>query len=283
MTRWMPLRAFCAAAFGLVLSVSRLATAEEVELKNDSLVNNSEGKAICGFNIGEGFGVRFTPPAYPAKLLKVSVLMTNVGLSLTACNHVAIETQIPITLEIFKATTEVPGTSLLKEPDLGIGNDTVLNQVDVTEGNVSIDEGAFFVTFTFQTDKASPMIDQGATVGDGNFLYGDIGQGLQWYAFSKLGANAPKGNWAVRATVSVPGADGGGADAAAEAGGPEAGAAGSAGDASVDGWPDSGPQVSPPPESAEGGGCSTSGGPPPAAASAAAMIGIACLLRRRLR
>jgi hypothetical protein len=242
-----------AAAAACLLSASP-AAAKTIELKNDSLADNSEGKAICGFSVGEGFGVRFSPPAFPAKLLKVRVLMTNVGLSLEQCNKVAVADQLPIGLEISHMTGAAPGTSLLALTELGISNDTILNEFDLSPEKLSIDDGAFFVAFTLQDGMASPMIDQGATVGDGNYVYGDVGQGLKWYTFGALGANAPNGNWAVRAVVEVPDDDAGAAGAPGDAGADGPSSAGDAGGAiGVDAAQEAG--ALPPPQAAEGGGC----------------------------
>jgi hypothetical protein len=277
----LPVRALSLLLAGFTLLVSGVAVAEPIELKNDTLTDNSQGKAICGFNVGEGFGVRFTPPAYPAKLLKVRVLMTNVGLSLTTCNHVAVEDQIPLTLEVFKYVTQVPGTSLLQGASVGIGNDSVLNEFDVSTEDVSIDDGAFFVAFTLESDKASPMIDQGATVGDGNYIYGatEPDASSEWFSFKQLGSQAPSGNWVVRVTVDVPGNDAGAQDGGVDG---SAGAAGSTSDASFDSGSDGGTQPTPPPESAEGGGCSVSGGRSGVAGTfGLALLGLACAMRRR--
>jgi hypothetical protein len=257
MTR-LPLHALSFVAAGLTLLVSGIASAEPIELKNDSLTDNSQGKAICGFNIGEGFGARFTPPAYPAKLLKVRVLMTNVGLSQTQCNHVAVETDIPLTIDVYKNTTAVPGTSLLQGSGATIGNDTVLNEFDVSAEDVSIEDGSFFVAFTLESDMASPMVDQGGTVGDSNYIFGatEADASNAWLSFKQLGGAAPGGNWVVRLTVDVPGNDAGTQDAGMD-GGKEAGPSS---DASIDSGSDAGPQPAPPPESAEGGGCALARG-----------------------
>ncbi|MBI5533763.1 MAG: hypothetical protein HY898_13670 [Deltaproteobacteria bacterium] len=264
-TRFAPVLALFGTTLGLVALYASSAEAKTVELKNDTLANNSEGSAICGFAVGEGIGAKFTPPAFPAKLLKVRVLLTNVGFSQTACNHVAVNAKVPLSMEIFNMTTAAPGTSLGAAPDLVVSNDTVLNEFDLSPEKIEINDGSFFISFTFPADNASPMVDKSTPVAGANYIYGDIGQGKAWYGFDKLGASAPKGNWVVRIDVDVPGAD----DAGADTGAPDAtadssaagaagaaGASGGAGAAGAAGGADAGAQ--PPPEEASGGGgCAT--------------------------
>ena len=64
------------AAFALSL-VTFSARGEVVTLQHDVLTDNTDADAICGFAIGERLGVRFTPPAYPAKLLKARIMLTS--------------------------------------------------------------------------------------------------------------------------------------------------------------------------------------------------------------
>ena len=287
----VPALALRTAVVACAWTIAASVQAKTIELKNDSIVDNSQGKAICGFNVGEGFGVRFTPPAFPAKLLKVRVLLTNVGLSATqtVCAKVPIADQIPIGLEISHLIDAAPGTSLASISDLGVSNDTVFNEFDLGAEKLLIDDGSFFVAFTLQADNAAPLIDQGSPPGDGNYLYGDIGQGLKWYPFAALGASAPKGNWAVRAIVEVPDDDAGGPsqDAAAGDAAQEVGADGSALEAgasdagmSDEAGPDAGPL--PPPEAAEGGGCGIARGRAGSLA-ALAIAALALWITRRRR
>jgi hypothetical protein len=261
-TRFAPVLALFGTTLGLVALHSSAAEAKTVELKNDALVDNSNGSAICGFAVGEGIGAKFTPPAYPAKLLKVRVLLTNVGFSQTACNHVAVDTKVPMGMEIFNMTTTAPGTSMVATSDLLVSNETKLNEFDLSPEKIEINDGAFFVSFTFPANNASPMVDTSTPVVGANYIDGDIGQGKSWYGFDKLGASAPKGNWVVRIDVDVPGAD----DAGADTGAPDAttdssaagaaGAAGASGAAGAAGAADAGTQA-PPEEASGGGGCAT--------------------------
>jgi MYXO-CTERM domain-containing protein len=213
-------------ALALLLCASP-ARAELIELRHDTLEAHSEAAAVCGFAKGEALGVRFTPPAYPAVLKSVKVLLSNIPLSASQCSEGPVKTAVVWPLEIFHATAEIPGQSLVQ---LGgqLSNDKVMNVLDVSSAALSIAEGAFFVSFTLDTSDSSPMHDaSGSAKTEENYIFGDIGTGPAWHSFSALGKFAPGGNWVLRVEVDVPDGSGAGGSAGSGAGGSDAGSGGS--------------------------------------------------------
>jgi len=140
----------------VLLSASR-ADAKTIELRNDTLTDNAEANAVCGFVTGEKFAVKFTPPAYPATLKKVRVLLTNVGLDLQQCGKVAVTSQILMPIEVFKVSDQVPGTSLGVVDSYTFSNETVLNEAPMTSIETTIQDGSYLVAFTLEDDRASPL------------------------------------------------------------------------------------------------------------------------------
>lgn len=262
--------AACAAACTVAAS-STVCFAKTVELRNDVLQDNGDAAAVCGFAVGEKFAARFTPPAYPARILKVRVLLSAVGLGTGQCTAADIDNAIEMPLEVFHSASSIPGDSLGAFSGVAYSNDAVLNELDVNAANLSIDDGSFLIAYTLQQTDASPVHDaSSAAVKDANYIYGDLGQGSQWYSFSDLAAssNDPKGNWVIRVDVSVPDdepdAGTGGAAGAAGAGGSgggtdagdSAGAAGTSGGAAGEGGQPAAAQGA---SSSDDGGCSTAG------------------------
>ena len=224
------------AALVSALLWSPAATAKTVELRHDTLVDEGAGKAVCGFNPGERFAVRFVPPGFPAKLLKVRVLLTNVGLSQTSCDEVGGSTSITLPIQVYQFESAVPGASLFQSEDFLLSNENVLNELDLSQENISIADGSFLVAFTLADTNASPMHDDsGAAQKDYNYIYGDLGLGANWYSFTQLAAYgaAPGGNWVMRVDVDVP--DGTGGTGGTGGGGGSAGTAGSGGDGGTGG------------------------------------------------
>lgn len=220
----------------LVLLLAPAAPARVVELRHDILQDYQTASAVCGFAVGERIAVQFTPPDYPARLLKVRVLLVNIGLSLTTCDQVPVATDIEMPLEVFHLTGAVPGTSLGWFSDYFFSNNTILNEVDLNTANISIQNGSYLIAFTLQSQNASPAHDSSNNAHKSqNYIFGDIGLGANWYSFSDLapfGAD-PKGDWVMRIDVEIPdqpqdGSDdaGGGDDAGVDAGvGDDAGGA----------------------------------------------------------
>ena len=225
-------------ALGAFVFASTSAQAKVVTLQHDTLTDNAEAAAVCGFAVGERFGASFTPPDYPAKLLKVRVFLAPVGLGTTTCDPVPAANDIEMPLEVFQVTSTVPGSSLGTFDGLAFSNDSVLNEIDVGASNLSIDDGAFMVAYTINQSNASPAHDaSNAADNAANFIYADLGAGADWYSFAQLtsfGLN-PKGDWIIRIDVDVPdgpGPDGGtGGTAGAAGSGGSAGQAGSGGQA----------------------------------------------------
>jgi len=253
------LRCLAVAAGATAFFLQTAAVARTVELRNDVLQDNGDASAVCGFAVGEKFAARFSPPSYPARLLKVRVLLSNVALSPNQCATVDVDTQIDMPMEVFHITSAMPGTPLGAFSGYAYSSAAVLNEIDLSAANLTIDDGAFVVAYTLVQDNASPVHDaSNAADKAANFIYGDLGLGARWYSFEDLagyGAD-PKGNWVVRVDVSVPdyvdaGAGGSGGDGgSADAGGADAG--GASGEGGSGGSADAGP-------SATGGSAGTAG------------------------
>lgn len=247
------------AAFALGL-FALPAQAKVVTLQHDVLTDDTEAAAVCGFALGEKLGVRFTPPAYPAKLLKARIMITNVGLSLAPpCPTVSVADDVSMPLEVFHQTGAAPGGSLAVFDGFGFSNDTVFNEIDVSASNLVIDDGAFFVAYEIAQSNASPVHDNSSAAHDDeNFIYADLGMGWSWYSFSQLSSYGlnPKGDWVIRIDVDVPdevpdGGTGGGSGAGG--GGGSAGAAGSAGSGGTAGSAGSGGAAGSPATGGSGG------------------------------
>jgi uncharacterized membrane protein YgcG len=228
------LRCVSASAGAIAFFLQSAAVARTVELRNDVLQDNGDASAVCAFAVGEKFAARFTPPSYPARLLKVRVLLSNVALSPDQCATVDVDTQIDMPMEVFHVASSMPGTSLGEFSGYAYSSAAVLNEIDVNAANLTIDDGSFVVAYTLVQDDASPVHDASKAADKAaNFIYGDLGLGARWYSFEDLagyGAD-PQGNWVVRVDVSVPddvdaGAGGSGGDGgSAGAGGADAGGA----------------------------------------------------------
>jgi hypothetical protein len=218
------------------------ALAKVVTLQHDVLVNNAEAVAVCGFAVGEKFAASFTPPAYPARLLKARLLLTNVSLSVTPpCTSSAVSNEVLMPLEVFHKTGAAPGISFGSFDGFAFSNDNVLNEIDVAASNMTIQDGAFFLAYSITQPNASPVHDNSnAGHNDSNFIYADLGLGgWNWYSFAQLatyGQN-PKGDWVIRIDVDLPDdpVDGGTGGA-----GGSAGASGTGGSSGTGGTGDTG-------------------------------------------
>jgi hypothetical protein len=203
---------------------SPTALAKTVTLQHDTLVNDTDATAVCGFVTGERFAASFTPPAYPARLLKARILLTNFALSVhPPCTETGVANDVSMPLEVFHLTSLPPGASLGVFDSFAFSNDNVLNEIDVGASNMTIDDGSFLVAYTIDQTNASPVHDNSNAADNGaNFIFADLGSGPTWFSFSQLatyGLN-PKGDWVIRIDVDVPDdpADGG-AGGSAGAGG----------------------------------------------------------------
>ncbi|MFW5739234.1 MAG: hypothetical protein ACOC1F_02590 [Myxococcota bacterium] len=217
----------------LSLLPATTARAKVVTLQHDVLTDDAEAAAVCGFAIGEKLAASFTPPAYPARLLRVRILLTNVGLSSSApCPSVAAASDISMPLEVFHLTGAAPGTSLGAFDEFAFSNENVQNEIDVSASSFTIDDGAFFVAYTIAQSNASPVHDNSqAAHNDENYIYADLGLGWKWYTFADLASYGlnPKGDWVIRLDVDVPDdPPDGGAGGAAGSGGTGGGGTGGA-------------------------------------------------------
>jgi MYXO-CTERM domain-containing protein len=217
-------RLLAASAFGALCFTTLQAQAKVVTLQHDSLVNNDDAVAVCGFAVGEKLAASFTPPAYPAKLIKVQILLTNVELSASSpCPTAAVASNIQMPLEVFNLNGALPGESLGAFDGFAFSNDNVLNEIDVAASNLTIDDGAFLLAYSISQSDASPVHDDSSAAhNDENFIYANLGQGESWYSFSDLSAFGlePNGDWVIRVDVDVPDdlPDGGAGGAAGSAG-----------------------------------------------------------------
>ena len=232
-------RLLAAGAFSALCFTTLQAQAKIVTLQHDTLVNNDEAVAVCGFAVGEKLAASFTPPAYPAKLIKVQILLTNAELSASPpCPSAAVASNIQMPLEVFNLTDALPGASLGVFDGFAFSNDKVLNEIDVAASKLTIDDGAFLLAYSISQTNASPVHDgSNAAHNDENFIYANLGQGESWYSFSDLSAYGldPNGDWVIRIDVDVPDdPPDGGAGGAAGSGG-SAGTGGAAGTAGTGG------------------------------------------------
>ena len=227
-------RFFLASASALTLS-SPSAFAKTVTLQHDTLVDNTDATAVCGFVVGERFAASFTPPAYPARLLKARILLTNVALSVQPpCTETGVANDVSMPLEVFHQTNAAPGASLGVFDSFAFSNDNALNEIDVGASNMTIDDGSFMIAYTIDQTNASPVHDNSNAADNGaNFIFADLGTGPKWFSFSQLatyGLN-PKGDWVIRVDVDVPddAPDGGTGGAAGTAGAGGSGGTGGSG------------------------------------------------------
>ncbi len=224
---------FLASAAAIVL-LSPSVFAKTVTLQHDKLVNNTDATAVCGFVVGERLAASFTPPAYPARLLKARILLTNVALSVQPpCTESGVADDVSMPLEVFHQTTVAPGASLGVFDSFAFSNDNVLNEIDVGASNMAIDNGSFLIAYTIEQTNASPVHDNSnAADNAANFIFADLGTGPKWFSFSQLAAYGlnPKGDWVIRIDVDVPDDPPDGGTGGAAGGGGAGGAGGTAGE-----------------------------------------------------
>ena len=243
-------RIFLVSASALTL-FSPSALAKTVTLQHDMLADNTDATAVCGFVVGERLAASFTPPAYPARLLKARILLTNVALSaLPPCTETGVANDVSMPLEVFHLTSVAPGASLGVFDAFAFSNDNVLNEIDVGASNMTIDDGSFLIAYTIDQTNASPVHDNSNAADNGaNFIFADLGSEPKWFSFSQLesyGLN-PKGDWVIRIDVDVPdepvdggtggagGAGGSGGSGGTEMGGYAGATGGNAGAGGTDG------------------------------------------------
>jgi len=163
-------------------------------LQNDGFSPGANVGFQSGFVIGEIAAARFTPPA-PAQLLSVRVLYGGAAATRS------------VTLRIWDDSggSDAPGVELYSQDFQLIGNDTALQEMDVSAAGIPV-AADFRVGIEFQDDGLPSVArdDDGNIQPNRNFVYAG---GLGWVESSTLGLT---GDWILRAVIS--GGGGGGSD-----------------------------------------------------------------------
>jgi len=195
----------------------------QVTLQNDGFESGQALGAQGGFDPGEIGASRFVAPG-PGRTLQ-SVLLFFGGASGTRT----------VTLHVWDDTagTNAPGAELFSADFDLTGSDENLSSIDVSAMNIIVPQ-QFRVGIELQTAGLPSLardVDN-SIAQDRNYLFGNVGLGLQWYRSSDLGL---LGDWILRAVVSgsagSPDAGTGSPDAAtggpdAATGGPDGGTGG---------------------------------------------------------
>jgi len=192
----------------VLLLLGTTASAEEVVVQNDSVVDLGEAVIVGDFIAGEHAGARLTSPC-DGTIVAVQILWLEGtpghGQSLEEAIHIYDDGAFP-----------TPGTelALLEGPVMtpGYWNEfRYLDEAQTIPINVPVTIGqSFFVTLEFYnpTDvgNGGPSVvrDTDGCQASSNVLYGDIGGGWNWYDFCLL----ITGDLAIRAIIDCPGATG---------------------------------------------------------------------------
>ena len=184
------------------------AWAEEITVKNDSVVDFGEAVIVGDFIAGERAGVQLTSPCN-GTIVAIQVLW----LQGTPGHLASVEEAIYI---YGAGAFPVPGSELelLEAPVLEPGYLNEYRYLDEAQQvplEVPIGAGdKFYVVLEFAnaTDvgNGGPSVvrDVGGCSSDANVLYGDIGLGMHWYNFCLI----ISGDIAIRAIIDCPGATG---------------------------------------------------------------------------
>jgi hypothetical protein len=171
----------------------------QVTLQNDGFESGQALGAQGGFDPGEIGASRFVAPG-PGRTLQ-SVLLFFGGASGTRT----------VTLHVWDDTagTNAPGAELFSADFDLTGSDQNLSSIDVSAMNIIVPQ-QFRVGIELQTAGLPSLardVDN-SIAQDRNYLFGNVGLGLQWYRSSDLGL---LGDWILRAVVSgsAGGPDGG--------------------------------------------------------------------------
>jgi hypothetical protein len=193
-------------ALTLLLAHAPLSPAEEVVVKNDSVVDFSSAYVVGDFVAGEHAGVRLQAPCNGA-IVAVQILWLE---GPPGGNPPSLEEAIHIYDDgIFP----IPGTELetLVGPVLTPGGFNEFRYIDEQQTvplNVPVVGGQYFyITLEFYNPTnvggggASVVRDLDGCQPDANVLYGDLGLGYNWYNFCIL----LSGDLAIRAVIDCPG------------------------------------------------------------------------------
>ena len=182
------------------IAIAATATANEVVVKNDSLVDGASGVIVAGFAVGEAAASWLTSPC------DGSVVAAQI---FWASGSGGAEPAIEDTLIVYRAGDFPDPGANEAQIDGPVLNDGFLNEFRyLDEGNtipldVAVVQGETFVvslSFLEATPSVGPSVvrDTDGITPFGNALYGDIGFGDQWYDAAFVGIT---GDWVIRAVV----------------------------------------------------------------------------------
>ncbi|MGH8173772.1 MAG: DUF11 domain-containing protein, partial [Rhodanobacteraceae bacterium] len=182
------------------IAIAATATANEVVVRNDSLVDNSSGVIVSGFVPGESAASWLTSPCDGSVVAAQIFWASGAGDA---------EPAIEDTVIVYRAGDFPEPGENEAQIDGPVLNDGFLNEFRyLDEGNtipldVAVVQAETFVvslTFLESPPSVGPSVvrDTDGSTPSGNALYGDIGFGNQWYDAAMIGIN---GDWVIRAVV----------------------------------------------------------------------------------
>jgi uncharacterized repeat protein (TIGR01451 family) len=182
------------------IALAATAAANEVVVKNDSLVDGSNGVIVAGFATGEAAASWLTSPC-DGSVVAAQIFWASGG--------GGADPAIEDTLIVYRAGDFPDPGANEAQIDGPVLTDGFLNEFRyLDEGNtipldVPIVQGETFVvslSFLEPTPSVGPSVvrDTDGITPSGNALYGDIGFGIQWYDAALIGIT---GDWVIRAVV----------------------------------------------------------------------------------
>jgi uncharacterized repeat protein (TIGR01451 family) len=182
------------------IAIAATAAANEVVVKNDSLVDGASGVIVAGFAAGEAAASWLTSPC-DGSVVAAQVFWASGG--------GGAEPAIEDTLIVYRAGDFPDPGANEAQIDGPVLNDGFLNEFRyLDEGNtipldVAVVQGETFVvslSFLEPTPSVGPSVvrDTDGITPSGNALYGDVGFGIQWYDAAAVGIT---GDWVIRAVV----------------------------------------------------------------------------------
>jgi uncharacterized repeat protein (TIGR01451 family) len=182
------------------IAIAATAAANEIVVKNDSLVDGANGVIVAGFAAGEAAASWLTSPCDGA-VVAAQIFWASGGGGADAA--------IEDTLIVYRAGDFPDPGANEAQIDGPVLNDGFLNEFRyLDEGNtipldVAVVQGETFVvslSFLEPTPSVGPSVvrDIDGITPSGNSLYGDVGFGIQWYDAALIGIT---GDWVIRAVV----------------------------------------------------------------------------------
>ncbi|MEO5559571.1 MAG: hypothetical protein ABIO49_07120 [Dokdonella sp.] len=186
---------------GLVLAFAASAGANEVTVKNDSLVNNSSGNIQAGFAPGEKAASWLTSPC-DGNIVAAQIFWRSLFGGATVSPEDSID--------IYRAGT-FPTAGTLAQDILGPQlNDGVINEFRYLDENNTIplavpvtQNETFVLALTFSdapdpTQGPSVVSDSGGIQANRNSIYALVNSTYSWYSNTTLGVT---GDWVIRAVI----------------------------------------------------------------------------------